>query len=571
LGFLINLALLLSWSCQKQEIPRFKGKYFGQSIPDLSPKSFVPDVFSTKGNYNFHLHSSLFFTGNGNEVYFTIQKIPVDPGYDQTIMVMKQNTGKWNEPEPVSFSGKYSDQIFYLSADGNRIYFTSTRPLKGGGEALETRNGWIVQREDSSWSEPRFIATPMDLTVNDGTLYVSALFPGGMGMNDIYSLKYEDNSYGLPENLGSPVNTEFDDYICCIPNDETFLVKYQYNPTQKSRTGLYVSFKEKAGSWSQPLQFPDTWNLLFGFNATLSPDEKVLFILNRSDGIYWVETKAIHNIKNKQDRKETGLWTKKTPFDWTHDGDPLITPHFIIYSDKASWQEREKLSRGLEIFLKELTDFLEINPDSASWYPNELRRIVVYLNKTHPEVKGGYAFHGGMILISPDSKFFYNPHPGQYGQTVKHELTHVIDLAVTTEFAIQPPHWFREGFAMVCSGPRYNDIQSSHQLLQLISELGHDPNKWTPLSIYRYQDFPEKILIERKEDLYYPLFELAVRYLTDEYNTGCHPGSVLEICEQMALLIPFEIAFQEKFRISMEEFDTNFYDLIKEWLDTEKF
>jgi hypothetical protein len=268
------------------------GDFFGQEPPGDTLKPFCPELFSIQGEYRFHLHTSLYFTSDGTEVYFTNQKVPVKAGYDQTILFMKKQNGRWSKPQSVAFSGEYSDQIFFLSPDGNRIYFTSTRPLNGKGDALDSRNGWIAQRTESGWSEPLNIASPMDLKNDDGALFVSANWPGGKGLSDVYMLNFANENYGMPENLGAPINSEWDEYACCVPKELNFLIFYRFHPNDRDIRGLYLSFQEQRESWTKPVSLSGLLELRDGFSATFSPDEKYLFILNRGDGMYWIETQT---------------------------------------------------------------------------------------------------------------------------------------------------------------------------------------------------------------------------------------------------------------------------------------
>jgi len=155
---------------------------------------------------------------------------------------------------------------------------------------LNSRNGWIVERTESGWSEPRHISSPVEMIENDGILYVSAQFPGGRGLSDIYRLRYEGVHYGMPENLQYPINTELDEYVCCVPKDERFIIFYRFHPEKKDIRGLYYSFHKNKISWTEPASLSRILKLNSCFSATLSPDEKYLFVLNRGDGIYWIET-----------------------------------------------------------------------------------------------------------------------------------------------------------------------------------------------------------------------------------------------------------------------------------------
>jgi hypothetical protein len=259
-------------------------------------------------------------------------------------------------------------------------------------------------------------------------------------------------------------------------------------------------------------------------------------------------------------------WVERSGFDWSHDGEPLVTPHFVIYSDDASKEERRKLALGVEIFLERLTTLLMIDSTSSRWWPDSSNRIAVYLNRTHPEVRGGYAFPGGMILVSPDAPFFGHGRQGAYGRLVTHELVHVVTLAIGHNPANEPPIWFREGFAEYCSGPRARDIRTVGSLDALVAELGHDPVRWSPLQITAVGDYPEEILSERLEGKYYPLFEMAVRYLIEMRTPRATPADLLDVYESMGRGERFSPCLAAATGLSVEEFEGRFYTLTRAWL-----
>jgi hypothetical protein len=278
-------------------------RYFGQDTPGAVLTPFRPDIFSTGGGNGFHLHSSLFFTLDGKEVFFTNQKVPVEPGYDQTILVAERRNGKMSVPRTLPFSGSYSDQIFHLSPDGARVYFTSTRPPDGRGDALDSRGGWIAERGPGGWAGPRPVASPFDLTEDDGPLYVSAQWPGGLGGDDVYRLAFAETRYAMPENQGPPINTELDEHACCWPNDERYLIFYRFHPDDRDVRGLYLSFRERAGTWTEPVPLSKMLGVSDGFRATLSPDERFLFILNRGDGVYWIDSRVVERQAKERTMK----------------------------------------------------------------------------------------------------------------------------------------------------------------------------------------------------------------------------------------------------------------------------
>jgi len=275
---------------------------------------------------------------------------------------------------------------------------------------------------------------------------------------------------------------------------------------------------------------------------------------------------ACHERDVPQEVLQSAPWVEHSGFDWSHDGQLIVTPHFVIYSDAASEEERRKLALGLEIFLARLTGLLRIDSTHSAWWPDTSSRFAVYLNRTHPEVPGGYAFHGGMILVSPDAPFFAHSGPGGYGRLVTHELVHVVTLALGHNPFNEPPVWFREGFAEYCSGPRSSDIETVAALDSLVAELGHDPLTWTPLQIKTVRDYPEEVLNHRQEGRYYPLFELAVRYLAEARTPQKSPSDLLRVFESMGVGERFSSSLAPAVGLSAIEFEEDFYRLTRAWL-----
>jgi hypothetical protein len=274
--------------------------------------------------------------------------------------------------------------------------------------------------------------------------------------------------------------------------------------------------------------------------------------------------------KNTENKAEVNLhepWAMFTQYQWAHDGNSVSTEHFKIFSDSASMIERNKISKGLELILDGLTKKLEINSSSAEWYPNKENPFTIYLNRTHEEVPFAHAFPRGMIIVSPDAEFFQVTKKGQYGKIIAHELTHSIDLAITMDSPSQPPTWFREGLAQLCSGlSGENELLTIADLNQSIINLGLDKNKWTPLSIRKYTDYPGNLIHNKQEGLYYPLFELAVKYLFSKENTGKNLANLIPFLESLSVFNSFNEEFKNTFGFSLEKYEEEFYSIIEEWL-----
>jgi hypothetical protein len=296
---LIIFVLLLTFCLfgYNDELSDYYGKLLSKSPPETGIKPFVPELFSITGKYKYHLHSSLLFSPDNKEFFFTVQDMQT---YRKTIIFMKQINNRWTSPEPAAFSGIFSDEVGWFSKDGCRLYFFSTRPIKKGEPKAERERLWLVQKNKNVWGKPVSITQPNDFRWNDGPIYVSAELPGGFGSFDIYKLDYNGSSYDMPKNIGVPVNTEHEDIFRCISRQGDFLIFYRFNKDNKNAIGLYLSFTGEAGVWEEPIFLSKKLNLYFGFDAKMSPNGEHIFILNRKDGIYWVKTSKIRAYRVKK-------------------------------------------------------------------------------------------------------------------------------------------------------------------------------------------------------------------------------------------------------------------------------
>jgi hypothetical protein len=258
-----------------------QGEYFGQVHPANSIEKFADELFSPDGLFGFILHSSLHFTKDGSEVYFTIQDTI---SFRKTIMSICRIAGKWSLPNIVHFSGINSDEIGWISPYEERIYFFS-HDIKTKNEGLFVAHRF---RNESAVA----IEKIDDLKWNDGSIFISATLPQSIGGEDIYFVENIERIYQMPVSVGNQINTASDEYFQCYSSSHEFIVFYRYDSARENR-GLYLSQKIYDGSWNKPVNLSAILNLSEGFRATLSPSEEYLFILNRKDGIYWIDTESL--------------------------------------------------------------------------------------------------------------------------------------------------------------------------------------------------------------------------------------------------------------------------------------
>ncbi|MUP43963.1 flagellar motor protein MotB, partial [Gramella aestuarii] len=128
---------------------------------------------------------------------------------------------------------KLHDGPAVISPDGSTIYFTRNNYLgkKEGKRDKDKTNHlklYTASASSEGWNEVKELAfNSNDYSVGhpalspDGkTLYFVSDMPGGLGGTDIYKVSInEDGSFGQPQNLGAPVNTEFDESFPFMDSD----------------------------------------------------------------------------------------------------------------------------------------------------------------------------------------------------------------------------------------------------------------------------------------------------------------------------------------------------------------
>ncbi len=206
--------------------------------------------------------------------------------YDGNIYSTRFTGGRWT---PISKLNRNINTRFYeshaaVSANGNRLYFTSNR--EGGTGELDI---YVSEKDGSGdWGPAVNLGTTINtpynedtpfITVNDSLLYFSSEGHVNMGGYDIFVSKRSESSWKTPYNMGSPINTTDDDKF--------------FQPFNNNRNGYYsmtTDYKQKdifyltIGS--------DIFNQFFEIRGIMSvKDSSVLFndnysihLLDRSSG-----------------------------------------------------------------------------------------------------------------------------------------------------------------------------------------------------------------------------------------------------------------------------------------------
>jgi len=297
---IIDLLLSQDADNSPQRFPVLKGNYLGMKKPGLIPVIFGLGIVSTENRE----HSSLVFSPDGKELYFTIQFQKPQGGFGQYMFVMYEKDGQWTKPQN-PFETAYRNNCGSILSDGKRLYFHSIRPVNNGGNKRDT-DIWYMEKNGEVWGNPVHLEAPinsdnMDVgprITDSGTLYFSSDRDGNK--SDIYQAEFVNGQFMKPEKIKGSVNTENYESVCYVAPDESFLIYYFIYPGEIFVPGLMISFRDHDGSWKEPVDMKEILGLKGNdlLQASLSPDGNYLFILDDMD-IYWVDAQIIQELKEQ--------------------------------------------------------------------------------------------------------------------------------------------------------------------------------------------------------------------------------------------------------------------------------
>jgi hypothetical protein len=265
-------------------------------------------------------------------------------------------------------------------------------------------------------------------------------------------------------------------------------------------------------------------------------------------------------VTDPTDMVDSGSWYR-TGFRWPHDGSPYESEHFIVYSDAASLEARQKVAEIGEELLVSLTEDFEISGDTQFVWPPGQSKIHIYTYKDHFEQGwGGWGYYGGLLIYSLDHPI-RDTELGNYTRVVKHELMHAIEGLLKGS---DNPHlvdvWLTEGIAEYVAGgtQSISSVSTLAELEELVATFG----ELNPIAMHQYA-YPD---IPGVGAYYYVMFELAVKYLLDPVGGGQAKASIRDIYIDARNGVPFATSFEANLGHNLQEFEDEFFELVRGYL-----
>lgn len=266
--------------------------YMSQKVSDKwSPPTEITSQLSNERDIS---SSSLNYDGTQLFIY------KVDD-FVGNIYVSNYKDGRWSKIKKLNqnINTKYYESHASISKDGNTLIFTSNR--EGGEGGLDIYMSEL--QSDDSWGPAENLGTAINtpfnentpfLTNNDSVLFFSSEGHYTIGGYDILKAKKKNNVWQKPENIGYPINT----------TDNDLFFQPLGNGTE-AYYSMHTGYKEK--SIFKLNLFPEKKDFVFEIRGHVSvPDSTVLF--NERFPVSLIDTASKDTVDVSYPNKSTGLY-----------------------------------------------------------------------------------------------------------------------------------------------------------------------------------------------------------------------------------------------------------------------
>ncbi|MGE5457223.1 MAG: TolB family protein [Methanococcaceae archaeon] len=267
----------------------------------FEPVPYLPGIVSLPGTFG------ITFMPDGKTVYFA----RLNPETKKPV-IMKSTfrEGAWTSPMTAEFSGKYPEGDPFISPDGFKVFFWSTRPTDGSVIQSGSPNIWVAYRTPSCFGNPVCLSSELNIPAGGfpvvsakGSLYFFTGQGDGTNETDIFKSVPVNGEYTDIENLGTQVNTKYSELDAFISPDESYMIFSSNRPGGFGKLDLYIS-RNSEGKWSEPVNLGNKINSAANeYCPSVSPDQKYFYFTSERAGetkgpIYMIDFNLLINSLN---------------------------------------------------------------------------------------------------------------------------------------------------------------------------------------------------------------------------------------------------------------------------------
>jgi len=301
------------------------------NFPDFSP------VVSLDGN-------SLFFTSrrvrpdsSNNGVIDEIAGFP----YEDIYVSYKDREGNWQKPELLNINNEGHLASINVAADGQRLFMY--RDDEGDGNIYQSRligEQWSEPEKLGSNINTKSWETHAALTADESTMYfVSDRTDGSLGGRDIYRVvRLPNGEWSKAQGIGGVINTPYDEDAPFVHPDGKTLFFASKGHNSMGGFDIFYSEKDENGIWGIPKNLGYPMNTVDDdvFFVTTADGRSGYFSSNK-DGGYG--EKDIYRVELPVDMEASGLTVLKG-FIVPPSGQPLPSNTLLYVTDRETGETK---------------------------------------------------------------------------------------------------------------------------------------------------------------------------------------------------------------------------------------
>lgn len=204
-----------------------------------APQVFAPGIASTD-----YAEIRLTLSPDGRTaLWFSRDRPGGAGGYD--IWLSRRGEHGWGTAEPVPFNSPGRDFDPAFSADGRSLYFCSDRPGGLGADDL-----WRVAVNAAGFGKPEHLGAAVNsaakeyapmLSADGQRLLFSSDRPGGAGGLDLYVAQRAGDGFAAVQRLDGGINTSANDFDASYLSDDRSIVYSRAQDFRTDRVDLYLA------------------------------------------------------------------------------------------------------------------------------------------------------------------------------------------------------------------------------------------------------------------------------------------------------------------------------------------
>lgn len=216
----------------------------------------------------------------------------------ENIYITKKINGNWQTPTilDTTINSKYNDAAIGLTSNGEHLFlFKTSEDLKTGDiyESFFINNTWKTPiKLWESVNSKNYIETSACYTTNNEAIIFSSNRPEGFGGKDLYMIKKLPNGeWGVPFNLGSTINTPYNEDAPFIHPFEDALF---FSSEAHQNMGGYDVFKSEFNYETGEFEKPN--NLGYPINTV---NNDVFYVLNTDATVGYLSSERVDGFGNQ--------------------------------------------------------------------------------------------------------------------------------------------------------------------------------------------------------------------------------------------------------------------------------